>query len=77
MQTTISKSIAPMIAKIRKQTDLPIAVGFGISTPAQAWAVARQADACIVGSAIVNQIAKKGNVAAFVKPLVNAVKSRR
>ena len=75
MQTTISNSIAPMIAKIRKHTDLPIAIGFGISTPQQARAVAVQADACIVGSAIVNQIAKKGNVAAFVTPLVKAVKS--
>ena len=77
MQTTISKSIAPMVAKIRKHTDLPIAVGFGISTPAQARAVAAQADACIVGSAIVNQIAKKGNIPAFVSPLVKAVKSFR
>ncbi len=77
MQKTISHSIAPMIAKIRKHTDLPIAVGFGISTPAQARAVAVQADACIVGSAIVNQIASKGDVAAFVAPMVKAVKSRR
>jgi len=77
MQKTISHSIAPMIAKIRKHTDLPIAVGFGISTPAQARTVALQADACIVGSAIVNQIASKGEVAAFVAPMVKAVKSRR
>ena len=77
MQKMISHSIAPMIAKIRKHTDLPVAVGFGISTPAQARAVAVQADACIVGSAIVNQIARKGNVAAFVAPMVKAVKSRR
>ena len=77
MQTTISTSIAPMVAKIRKHTKLPVAVGFGISTPAQARAVAVQADACIVGSAIVNQIAKGGNVAKFVAPMVNAVKPPR
>ena len=77
MQTTISSSIAPMVAKIRKHTKLPVAVGFGISTPAQARAVAVQADACIVGSAIVNQIAKGGNVAKFVAPMVNAVKPPR
>ena len=77
MQTTISTSIAPMVATIRKHTKLPVAVGFGISTPAQARAVAVQADACIVGSAIVNQIAKGGNVAKFVAPLVNAVKPPR
>ncbi|MEI8314711.1 MAG: tryptophan synthase subunit alpha [Verrucomicrobiota bacterium] len=77
MQKTISNSIAPMIAKIRKYTDVPVAVGFGISTPQQARAVAVQADACVVGSAIVNQIAKGGNGAKFVAPMVNAVKSRR
>ena len=77
MQTTISTSIAPMVATIRKHTKLPVAVGFGISTPAQARAVAVQADACIVGSAIVNQIAKGGNVAKFVAPMVNAVKPPR
>jgi len=77
MQTTISTSIAPMVAKIRRHTKLPVAVGFGISTPAQARAVAVQADACIVGSAIVNQIAKGGNVAKFVAPMVNAVKPPR
>ena len=77
MQKTISTSIAPMIAKIRKHTDLPVAVGFGISTPQQARAVAAQADACIVGSAIVNQIALHHDVAAFVAPLVKAVKSPR
>ena len=77
MQTTVSNSIAPMIAKIRSHTDLPVAVGFGISTPQQARAVAGQADACIVGSAIVNQIAKHGDVAAFVAPMVKAVKARR
>ena len=67
MQEKVSDTIAPMIAKIRRHTDLPIAIGFGISTPAQAMLVAREADAVVVGSAIVNQIgqvvASEGNSA--------------
>jgi tryptophan synthase alpha chain len=47
------------LARIRKATDLPVAVGFGIRTPAQAAQIARIADAAVVGSAIVNVIAEK------------------
>jgi tryptophan synthase alpha chain len=60
MQKTVSKSIAPMVEAIRRHTNLPVAVGFGISTPQQARAVAQTADAVVVGSAIVNQIARLG-----------------
>jgi tryptophan synthase alpha chain len=81
MQQKVSGNIGEMTAKIRAHTDLPIAVGFGVSSPEQAKAVAQMADAAVVGSAIVNQIALHGksaelveNVAAFVKPLVEAVK---
>lgn len=61
MQTRVPDGLAQMTAKIRTHTDLPIAVGFGISTPGQAKAVARSAEAVVVGSAIVNQIAQHGN----------------
>jgi tryptophan synthase alpha chain len=81
MQKKISSSVKPMIAAIRKHTKLPVAVGFGISTPQQARAVAQSADAVVVGSAIVNQIARwerdrstTATVARFVAPLVRAVK---
>ena len=60
MQTKVADTIAQMTAKIRAHTDLPIAVGFGISTPEQARAVAASGEAVVVGSAIVNQIAKHG-----------------
>ena len=60
MQTKISDSIGAMTAKIRAHTDLPVAVGFGISTPEQARVVAASADAVVVGSAVVNQIAAHG-----------------
>ena len=47
------------LARIRKASNLPIAVGFGIRTPAQAGQIARIADAAVVGSAIVNIVAEK------------------
>jgi len=81
MQAKLADSIARMTAKIRAHTDLPVAVGFGISTPDQAGIVARSAEAVVVGSAIVNQIAEHGKrpdlvqrTAEFVEPLVEAVK---
>jgi len=81
MQTKVADTIAQMTAKIRAHTDLPIAVGFGISTPEQAKLVAQSAEAVVVGSAIVNQIALHGHasdlierVSAFTRPLVQAVK---
>jgi len=82
MQQKVSDTIAGMTSKIRKHTNLPIAVGFGISTPAQARSVAANAEAVVVGSAIVDQIARRGKapdlvsgVAGFVESLVQAVKN--
>jgi tryptophan synthase alpha chain len=49
------------LARIRKASDLPVAVGFGIRTPAQAGQIARIADAAVVGSAIVSVIADNPN----------------
>src|ERR1039457_6944230 len=60
MQTSVASNLASQVAKIRAHTSLPVAVGFGISNPAQAKAVASEADGCVVGSAIVNQIAEHG-----------------
>ena len=53
--------VAAAVAAIREHTDLPIAVGFGIKTAAQASAIARSADAAVVGSAIVATIAQHLN----------------
>jgi len=49
-------SIDESVARLRRHTDLPIAVGFGIKTPQQAGDVARVADAAVVGSAIISAI---------------------
>ena len=82
MQQKVSDTIGLMTAKIRQHTNLPIAVGFGISNPEQAKLVAANAEAIVVGSAIVNQIAANGKspdlvvkVGAFVKTLADAVKT--
>ena len=82
MQAQVSASISDRVAAIRAHTDLPIAVGFGISNPDQARLVAAAADAVVVGSAVVNRIAQHGGspelvpqVAAFVQSLASAVKN--
>lgn len=49
-------AIQAAVDRLRRHTDLPVAVGFGINTPDQAAAVARIADAAVVGSAIVRQV---------------------
>ena len=48
--------VAPEVARIKASTSLPVIVGFGISTPEQARAIAGVADGCVVGSAIVKEI---------------------
>jgi tryptophan synthase alpha chain len=82
MQAKVSDTLAEMIRKIRSHTSLPIAVGFGISNPDQARFVAQQAEAIVVGSAVVNQISEHGRspklveeVGGFVKTLADAIKS--
>ncbi len=56
-----------LVRRIRSVSDLPVAVGFGISTAEQVRAVWRFADAAVVGSAIVRQIEKTGNSQDLVK----------
>src|SRR5690348_10983386 len=60
MQKEVASNLGQQVARIHAHTKLPIAVGFGISTPEQARLVAQSADAVVVGSAVVNQIAKHG-----------------
>ncbi len=56
-RSATSSELEPAMARLKGQTDLPIAVGFGIKTPAQAAEVAKIADAAVVGTAIIDQIA--------------------
>ena len=50
--------VAPAVARVRRASGLPVAVGFGVKTPERAAAVARVADAVVVGSALVDQVAQ-------------------
>jgi tryptophan synthase alpha chain len=52
----LSDEAEKLVARVRRVTDLPVAVGFGISTPDQVLDVWRYADAAVVGSAIVAEI---------------------
>jgi tryptophan synthase alpha chain len=78
-------SVAAAVARIRKQTSIPIGVGFGIRDGAQAAKIARVADAAVVGSALVERVGEaqvKGidpaaNVLALVRELGDAVRAAR
>ncbi len=52
----VATDVAPEVARIKRSTDLPVIVGFGINTPEAAQAIASVADGCVVGSAIVKDI---------------------
>ena len=77
--------VAPHVERVRKASGLPVAVGFGIRTPETAAAIARVADAAVVGSALVDEIAEAvemnedvtGRVLLKVSSLAKAVRSAR
>ncbi len=86
-QSATEDAVRQHVARIKRHTGLPVGVGFGIKTPDQAAAVARHADAAVVGTAIVDRV-KAGldaqgrpradlvpNVLSFVKSLAEGVRS--
>lgn len=82
VQSELSAGIAEQVAKIKASTDVPVVVGFGISTPEQSATVAAAADGVVVGSAIVKHVAEHGNapdlaqrISDFVAPLAAATKN--
>lgn len=79
VRSKITTNIGAMVDLVREVTDIPVAVGFGISTPEQAKKMAYQSDGAIVGSAIIKINEKYGKdapqyVEAYVKEMVNALK---
>ncbi len=79
----IQETLEANLRSVRKLSKLPVAVGFGISSPSQVERVARLADGVVVGSAIVNQIERVGDsdeladvVQRFVTPLAEACRKR-
>ena len=79
MRSEITTDIGSIIQLIKENTDLPCAVGFGISTPRQAAEMAQWADGGIVGSAIVKLAGQYGKEAAgpvgeYVKSMKDAIR---
>lgn len=81
MQAALADDAAPLLARARTCTALPLALGFGISNPDQARAAAHDADAVVVGSAIVKQFHEADRSSAAyqrvedsVRDMVHAVK---
>ncbi|AGH48107.1 tryptophan synthase subunit alpha [Sphingomonas sp. MM-1] len=85
LQQAAQASIEAAVAGLKAATDLPVAVGFGVRTPAQAAAIARVADGVVVGSAIVEAIGaaaaegrdSSSDVFNIVKGLSDAVRTAR
>ncbi len=81
MRSEIKTDLASIVEAIRRNTEIPCAIGFGISTPEQAARMAGLADGVIVGSAIVRLIEKYGRqapeyVGRYVKEMKDAVYSK-
>lgn len=79
VRSEIKSDIASMVAAAKEVSQVPCAVGFGISTPQQAQKMAQEADGAIVGSAIVKLVEQYGKdsrqpVAAYVKSMKDAVR---
>jgi len=78
-------SVAPAVERVRKASGLPVAVGFGVRTPERAAEIARVADAVVVGSVLVDEVAAaleagesaRDRVLARVKQLGDAVRAAR
>jgi tryptophan synthase alpha chain len=67
-------SVRDAVARVRRHTDLPVAVGFGIKTPEQAAEVAKAADAAAIGTILVDRVARNLDADGKPKPgLVDAV----
>ena len=78
-------SVAPAVERVRRAAKLPVAVGFGVKTPERAAEIARVADAVVVGSALVEEVATAlaenaapaPRVLAKVRALGDAVRAAR
>ena len=79
VRSKITTDVAALCTAVKSATNVPCAIGFGISTPEQAAAMAKNADGVIVGSAIVKIVAQYGkdapaHVGEYVKSIVDAIK---
>ena len=75
VRSDITTDISSMVEEVKKEQDIPCAVGFGISTPEQAKAMAKRADGVIVGSAIVKLCEQYGTEC--IKPVKEYVREMK
>lgn len=59
VRSSVAEGAESLVARIRRSTDMPVALGFGLSRPEHVADVARYADAAVVGSALVSTIARE------------------
>lgn len=71
----LADQVAEAVQRLRAHTELPIAVGFGIRSPQQAAEIARSADAAVVGSALVEIVARHGRDPAVVDAVTGRVRA--
>lgn len=81
-RSEIRTDLASIVSVVRQNTDIPCAIGFGISTPEQAAKMAGISDGAIVGSAIIKILEKYGkdappHVGAYVKEMKDALKNQK
>ena len=81
-RSEITTDLSSMIEVVRQNTDIPCAIGFGISTPEQAQNMASISDGAIVGSAIIKILAQYGKnaaepIGAYVRSMKDAIRSCR
>ncbi|MBI3097047.1 MAG: tryptophan synthase subunit alpha [Planctomycetes bacterium] len=77
VREALSPELPPFVARVRRVTRLPLAVGFGVSTPAHASALAGMADGIIVGSALVEIIRRAPSRDAAVRGVEARLRSLR
>ncbi|HEX7360501.1 MAG TPA: tryptophan synthase subunit alpha [Bryobacteraceae bacterium] len=70
-RASLSDAVKPLVGRLRQQSDLPLAVGFGIAAPAQVAETASIADGVVVGSALVNCIGREAAAPDLVSKLEN------
>jgi tryptophan synthase alpha chain len=81
-RSQLTGGLAEFVGRVRTQTELPLAVGFGISTPQQAADVGRIADGVIVGSALINAVDaaetdKPAAAAKYVRSMAAALNEKK
>lgn len=75
VRSEITTDIGAMVKLVKKYSDIPVAIGFGISTPAQAKKMAEQSDGVIIGSAIVKLVEQyQENCVPYIEEFVKSIK---